>query len=361
MSYRQDRYLLMTVDPTHIGTGGYRLGRVDNTIIREPGTNLPKIPGTSLSGAVRSYAAYRYRKPRCAGQGQPKPNREQATGHCGRTKCPICYTFGHTRGDRSYAGTVRLFDAHLALFPVHSMTGPVWVGTPERLTDLGFDVPLPDGVQLDDEHILTTWGREEPLNLGWILLPSASQQRVNAAPPEGSDWAVQAEWTTVKDRIVLVSPGIFSQIVNSNLEVRTSVSIDPETGAAQRGALFTYEAIPRAAFLVCDVVEDDYRNSDASDWPVTRVYVAGKDGAPGEENAGDAIFASDEPQQAWTRPADVVLSGLVWTETLGVGGMGTRGFGRLRIVGAPWTMRDSRPPQEEQRETPELAEEGNDG
>ncbi|MGH2581700.1 MAG: RAMP superfamily CRISPR-associated protein [Blastocatellia bacterium] len=54
MSYAQHRYLLMTLDPTHIGAGGYRLGRVDNSIIREPGTNLPKIPGTSLSGAIHT-------------------------------------------------------------------------------------------------------------------------------------------------------------------------------------------------------------------------------------------------------------------------------------------------------------------
>jgi CRISPR-associated protein Cmr4 len=46
--YTHQRFAFMTLDPVHIGTGGYRLGRVDNTIVREPGTNLPKIPGTSL-------------------------------------------------------------------------------------------------------------------------------------------------------------------------------------------------------------------------------------------------------------------------------------------------------------------------
>lgn len=30
-------YYAMALDPIHIGTGGYRLGRVDNTIVREPG------------------------------------------------------------------------------------------------------------------------------------------------------------------------------------------------------------------------------------------------------------------------------------------------------------------------------------
>ena len=30
--------------------GGYRLGRVDNTILRDAATNLPKIPGSSING-----------------------------------------------------------------------------------------------------------------------------------------------------------------------------------------------------------------------------------------------------------------------------------------------------------------------
>jgi CRISPR-associated protein Cmr4 len=51
--YKHHRYLLMTLDPVHPGAGGYRLGRVDNSIAREPGTRLPKIPGSSLHGAAR--------------------------------------------------------------------------------------------------------------------------------------------------------------------------------------------------------------------------------------------------------------------------------------------------------------------
>src|SRR5947209_16511305 len=84
--YTQQRYLFMTLDPVHIGAGGYRLGRVDMTIAREPGTNLPKIPGTSLAGAARSYAAMSYGKPSAAGK------HGEFKGH--RKICPIIYTFG---------------------------------------------------------------------------------------------------------------------------------------------------------------------------------------------------------------------------------------------------------------------------
>src|SRR5579859_5476062 len=87
--YTQQRLLFMTLDPVHIGTGGYRLGRVDMTIAREPGTNVPKIPGTSLAGATRSYAAMAYGKPEVAGQ-QKKFKDAKGNGD----SCPIIYTFG---------------------------------------------------------------------------------------------------------------------------------------------------------------------------------------------------------------------------------------------------------------------------
>ena len=45
----------VTLDPLHIGAGGYRLGRVDNTIVRDAGSGLPKVPGSSIAGVARSY------------------------------------------------------------------------------------------------------------------------------------------------------------------------------------------------------------------------------------------------------------------------------------------------------------------
>ena len=50
------QYFARCLDPVHVGAGGYRLGRVDMTIVRESATGIPKIPGTSLAGALRSYA-----------------------------------------------------------------------------------------------------------------------------------------------------------------------------------------------------------------------------------------------------------------------------------------------------------------
>lgn len=349
MSYAQHRYLLMTLDPTHIGAGGYRLGRVDNSIVREPGTDLPKIPGTSLSGAIRSYAAYRYGKIRCAGQGQEKKDEQGNTvadGHCGEASCPICYTFGFSVGEESRAGTVNLFDAHLILFPVHSMIGPVWVSTPQRLREFGFTVggaePNP---ARDAESFTTTVAADglNMLNLGWLLLPAISGATVT--PPTGSDWDTQPEWTSIASRIVLAPETLFSQLVNANLEVRTSVSIDPETGAAKGGALFTYEAIPRGALLIFDAVQDDYRRG-ATSWSIIRA-VKKENGQwrddpdrPLYPDANDARRPRQEngQERAWRAPADVVQGGLEWAAALGVGGMSTRGFGRFKAIGSRWEM-----------------------
>lgn len=340
--YEHRRFVFMTLDPVHIGAGGYRLGRVDNTITREPGTNLPKIPGTSLAGAARSYAAMRYGKPAAAGQ-QKKLSDEQKKSKL----CPIIYTFGAaTEGGESKAGSVSLGDAHLLFFPVYSMAGPLWVSTKERVQEAWGNESLTKlPVEPNDKGQTATslsWEAKvengKKINLGWLLLPTEDGLQITA-PGEIRECD---EWKTISPRIVLASPKVFSQIVNSNLDVRTSVSINPVTGAAEDGALFTYEAIPRAAWLWCDVVQDNYRELNGNDpFPITtKQYKPAKKNDKGEviekaeENAGEE-FGTDESgkDKKWESPMDVVKAGSKLIEHLGIGGMGTRGFGRMRLLG----------------------------
>lgn len=308
MTYQHKQFFLLTLDPVHVGTGGNRLGRVDNSIVREPGTRLPKIPGTALHGAIRQYAAVRYESLRCAGSGQ---NKEEHKSHCKDPQCPVCYTFGYLRGqDGGQSGTVSIGDARLLLFPVHSLAGPVWVTCPSVLAEFGITAADP-GEQV---CLSQTLSNHSHLNLGWLMLPKTTAAFPWPAP-------LTAVPDAIKCRAVLVSDKLFSQIVNSNLEVRTSVSIDPATGAAKDGALFTYEAIPRTAVLWCDVVEDDYRKNPQNSatfpaWPVT------------QSKTGKTFANADR----WQRPLDVVQAGLLLAEHLGIGGMGTRGFGRVRLL-----------------------------
>ena len=372
------RYLLMTLDPVHIGTGGTRLGRVDNPIVREPGTKLPKIPGTALHGAIRSYAARRYGKPQCAGQGQTDGSR-----HCGRPTCPICYTFGAITGERSYSGVVAIGDARILLFPVYSMVGPVWVTSPSVLEDAGIcsgaSVAPDKGKWGGDDSELPA---DKPINLGWLMVERDGDL------PSSINWPDKIP-RQVCNRVVLVSDKLFSQIVNSNLEVRTSVSINPETGAAEEGALFTYEAIPRAAILWMEVVVDDYREAFPTREKIINCWNQLKEtwedqignlpsSLPTEKQEGinqtvsilreagfrflETIPTDDKQKEAfwkrfkeilvglyqdascyenlglsWEEPQEVVAAGLEWAQHLGIGGMGTRGFGRVRKV-ADWRV-----------------------
>lgn len=295
-SYQPKRYLIMTLDPLHVGTGGNRLGRVDLSIVREPGTRLPKIPGTALHGAIRQYAAVRYGDLSTAGGGK-----NQSDSH------PVNYTFGSIKeagGDGGQSGRVSISDARLLLFPVYSLAGPVWVTCPGILSEFGVNEQVPvreeNGKKIQLVKLSSDLQTHSHLNLGWLMLAKTDDtfdwpENINHMPQE------------IKSRTVLVSNKLFSQIVNSNLEVRTSVSIDPETGAATDKALFTYEAIPRAAILWLEVVEDDYSSKFPKD--------------------------HDKAQElGHTKPMDVVTAGLKLAETLGVGGMGTRGFGRVRLL-----------------------------
>ncbi|MEW5705810.1 MAG: type III-B CRISPR module RAMP protein Cmr4 [Actinomycetota bacterium] len=315
MEIKKLTYLIMTLDPVHVGTGGYRLARVDNAIVREPGTNLPKIPGTSLHGSIQSAAALRYGNLKLAGQnkqGKPEEN-------------PIVYTFGSGEQGGFSSGVVSIHDAHILLFPVASQDGPVWITTASILNNTGFSKPersseddkndkdkgspVDAPSQMGMVRLASDLGHTDDIfAIGWLMMGVESKDESFKAPA-GHGWDKQSELKEALSRTVIVHESLFSELVNSNLEVRTSVAIDPETGAAVDGALFTYEAIPRATFLTFDVVINDYR---------------------------DLAFPSSNSEN-WKpkEPFEVVSEGLKLLEYLGVGGMGTRGFGRIKVIGDP--------------------------
>lgn len=86
-SFKKHPITGMAVDPIHVGTGGGRLGRVNQSIVRDPVPQVPKIPGSSLAGVYRAYAAMAKGKyPDCAGQGQP--DQQGNGGHCGHPTVP---------------------------------------------------------------------------------------------------------------------------------------------------------------------------------------------------------------------------------------------------------------------------------
>lgn len=309
-SFKPFRRVGLALDPIHVGAGGSRIGRVDNTIVRDPVTRIPKIPGSSLAGVFRAYAAMAKGKyPDCAGQGQAQGN--GSGGHCGKADCPICTVFGFARGNAGgFAGLAAFSDGQVLLFPVATREGPLWVTCPMALRVVEALRGFPD---VTEDAIHRQQAAQHPLNLGWLMLP------VKAMPKGWPD--VSGELTKlgipdyVRDRVGILSDKLFSHVVNSNLEVRTSVSIDPTTGAAKEGALFTYEALPRGTVLVWEVTCRDPKH-----------YKVGKDSVSAVQDA-DAVNA-------------VVSEAHSYLEHLGIGGMGTRGMGRLRVLNGATVTED---------------------
>ncbi len=309
------RYFALALDPIHVGTGGMRLGRVDMSIVREPGTDLPKIPGTSLAGACRTYATMQHpdKWPHCAGLGQAKGAYQ---GHCGKHDCPICVTFGFSKGEGgSFQGLAQFSDARLVFFPVHSLAGPVWVTCPSVLKDLGMNEAEPADGEVRVAEGVKVSGR---LNLGWLMLTvkdgglNLDAGKFPDVPPE------------ILNRAVLVSDKMFGHIVNDNLEVRTSVSIDPATGAAAEGALYTYEALPRSSVLMFEVV--------VSDPKYYRIAVQVKKNDKTETEYRIPFSDQAHPEGDVEKVKATVANGMKLFESLGIGGMGTRGMGRLRVL-----------------------------
>lgn len=269
------------LDPIHIGAGGYRLGRADNTIVREPSTDVPKIPGTSIAGVVREFYTMHLTENKCKNK-----NTEEKKRECAEEKVKSIF------GDESKKGLLRFYDGQIIFFPVPSIQGTVWVTTKELLKywleglkNNGEKMQIPE----DENRAYTIKGIDpnKPLNLGWLLLEVKSPKNGSLKlPPQVNGWI---------KRVVIVPEKLFSPIVNDNLEVRTSVRIDPETGTAAERALFTYEAIPRGTIFGFEIAED--RPSKREDWTIDRILKA-------------------------VSP---------YFKLLGVGGMGTRGFGRLEL------------------------------
>lgn len=298
--YKEKKFIFMTLDPIHIGTGGTNLGIVDNTIVREAGSNIPIIPGTSLSGAAKMYAAMLMGDLDAAGSKKPKS-----------TENPVSYTFGYINGSSpeqtSKAGVVSFSDAKIVLFPVYSSEGTIWVTTRVMLNELGIHV---GEVGPDEEkaYHLGEADKKGKIKIGWLYI-DVENLAVEKSKLDGL--AGKSEWQLLEQKIYMVSDKLFTQIVNDNLETRTSVAINPETGAAEDQALFTYEAIPRATWLISKVIQDDFRSN-------------------GFETAKNCQL--NDRVKDWKSPMDVVKAGFKVIEYLGIGGMTTRGFGRMKII-----------------------------
>jgi len=318
---KERTYLFHALDPLHVGTGGTRIGRVDNLVARDPATRLPKIPGSGLSGAIKdAYDLFTLADPdskrinktqRCAG-----------SRGCGKDNCPVCALFGTAPSEdggpsiNARRGIVAFRDALLAAMPVASLKGPCWLVT----IDLALRLRLITDKQATDlagtENIAASKSLRvsgQMVNVGGYLLDCP--ENLTIKPENITIEALSkslnffpktfpvASFVDLVKRMVVCDGPVFQALCASALEVRTSVTIDPYTGAAEPKKLFTLEAVPTGTFFE------------------TRLdFLGGKlAGYYSECKDSDSLFSIIETR------------GFPYLEISGIGGNVTRGFGRIRF------------------------------
>ncbi len=310
--FKTKKYLAIAKEPVYVGTGGYRIGRVDNTIIRDPATNLPKIPGSTISGNARYYSWLAYKSEGMNGLtlGCSKGKKTNGESACGG--CPICLSYGFINDESAQSGLAYFSDARILFFPVSTMIGTAWVTSDEIVKEL-IDTRGSDGIEVTENEFICSNEMtklpksnetKEILNFGWIMLEKKESKKINGWKLKSDDSFEEVSnlkdiLDKIENKLCVVSAKVFHHIVNSNLETRTSVSINPVTGAAEGGALFTYEALPRGTVFILDVTYENPKNYGKNN-PIEEVI--------GTVEKGFELFSS-----------------------LGIGGMGTRGFGKIEI------------------------------
>ena len=90
----------------HIGAGSdvIEIGGMDNPIIKNPKTDMPYIPGSSIKGKMRSLMEWKLGK---VADYEGKP--------CNCGKCEVCRVFGSSAGSDSKIGPTRLIVRDAAL------------------------------------------------------------------------------------------------------------------------------------------------------------------------------------------------------------------------------------------------------
>lgn len=325
----EDRQMLrvFTLDPLHIGVGQDIMGEVDLPIDRESETGVPRIPGTALKGGFRAHAAWKLKmdgeksKP-CPGDQPAEQQGNEAKNkgtlprehYCGITSCPICQTFGfpslktQTEQIAGHEGRVWFRDARLAFFPALTDQGTIWFSTPGRAA-AWLDMKEPEQLTAGNDFALSVGNsiKEKKLRVGWISISgiadssdnSQIQQVVHELKKKSSfSFPTKEYWQHIVSRTVLLDEKNFYRLVETCLERRTCNRIHQDTGTVANGALFSYEALPRAS-LLC-----------------SRIFA--------EKSLPGTV-------EGFAAPIEVCKLAQEGFARMGIGGMQTRGLGSLLI------------------------------
>ena len=330
------RYLLQLLTPLHIGDGAMRIGPVDNTVIRRSGSREPYVPGTTLLGNYSQFC-YQWAQTRCPDllrQEQENLPYREAVNADGARHHLTGYQFLFALERRPEASEIefhreklfRVSDAEILWMPCMTLKGPKLITTVNRFCRVFGTVDFPEFAEdelLTHEDNLFNDGRlrgGKDNECDWLNLRNLKITANRQSWQRHSDLQraiadkLPPQWQENKTAglLVFLAEEVFSHLLSKNVEIRTSVAIDPVTGAGADGALFTYESLPRGTTLyfevaVCHLCAAPYQPPLAGGLTQT-----GSDGVW-------EVLAKARPYFRW----------------VGIGGMTSRGFGKCDIVDLP--------------------------
>ncbi len=234
--------------PLHAGTG-QATAAVDLPIARDRATGFPLLPGSSIKGALRGRA------------------REGA-----QLSHDWVRTFGpETEKASENAGAVAISDARLLLLPVRSVAGTfAWVTSPYLLACFLRDAKLAGIQQLfslpkvvaPEAALVTakTTLQVELNNTKKVVLEEFDLHSIGSADAVADALAplvfADEDWQNMlRQRLCVVHDDTMSFLSQHATDIVTRVSINPDTGTANDGQLWTEENLPAESVLVSFVEE----------------------------------------------------------------------------------------------------------
>lgn len=249
---------LYVESPLHAGVGFRTSGPIDLPIQRDGATEHPLVRASSLKGAFRDLARALAPAEEVAAAFGPEPADDAEKGH------PI--------EDESFSGALILGDARLLLFPLRSLLGVfTWVTSGATLAHMqrqaaahGLVAGLPSVGPAPNGATWVTPKNRVVNEQGELVLEEYTFE-ARPAPPmvEMGRWFSSAVFPQddaysywirkVQTDLAVVPEEAFRHFVTTRTEVIHRIRIDPETGTAAQGALWTEEFLPADSVLYCPV------------------------------------------------------------------------------------------------------------
>lgn len=250
---------LLTQTSLHAGTGS-NTGVIDLPIQREAHSAYPCVYGSSMKGALRTYAEQHY------------PSEDNKKLHP-----VIAAIFGaDNQAETMHAGALMVSDARLVLLPIRSLTSQFkWVTSPYALQRLADDLQRFGITERFTIPALPTEKEQEE----WAWLPEATTDTylfleeyrfkpvkknltgiIQVLAKLMKKTGIEAQ---LQQQLVIVSDDMFAHLVQHTTPVNAHIAIESETKTVKGGALWYEETLPPESLLYVGLAANKARKPDS--------------------------------------------------------------------------------------------------